>query len=775
MSQKPDATQIAADVAIIHNSAKKAGGKLILASFGQNPETGETLRPRIESFSVGDITRMTERAISLASERHRNVYVGLATMRAEIEPGRKGGEADIVSVIGLVADFDAREDPKAHEWAERLPIPPTMVLETSGSPEPSYQCRFIFDTPVSMAQAKSLAKALQIASGCDNCTADISHVWRLAGGLNWPNKLKVEKYGRPPEPQLVRIVKPFSADRLVSPEVLMAALDVVEVGPVEVTSLENSGLIKPVQSVTLDTLDQWNVPSELKTIIQLGRDPAKPKKQDNSRSAWLFHAVCALLRSGVPAEVVLSVITNPAFKISESVRDKGARARDYALRQIARAEAEATDKTLETFNSEHAVVENYGSKTVVFSFDKQGKFFYRTFEDFKRSNDHRKVPVSRGGKVVPVGQGTAFLENPHRRQFKSIVFLPGLEAEDGVLNLYRGPSVEPKPGDCDSFLEFTLNVICDGEEDHFEWVLNYVAHIYQKPWEAPEVCIVLRGRQGVGKNFFIESIGEIVADYFIVVSNPKHLVSGFNRHLMDKLVVFADEAFFGNERRYAGILKNLVTQSQMAVEPKGVDVFMAKKYFRLFMASNEDFVVPADLDDRRFLVLDVSDQHAKDHVYFGELRKEWDSGGREAFYYLMLKRDISEYNHRDRPETLGLAEQKLESLVGAERLVFEMLSSGEAPMPLRQPVANFIATEALRHFYAARGLKATSRSLAIELAIFAMHPGSKREAVEGHQARGFWVPTLGECRSQWEAAKHMKIDWPEDDGEWIDIYRYSII
>jgi len=101
---------------------------------------------------------------------------------------------------------------------------------------------------------------------------------------------------------------------------------------------------------------------------------------------------------------------------------------------------------------------------------------------------------------------------------------------------------------------------------------------------------------------------------------------------MDKLVVFADEAFYGNERRYAGILKNLVTQSEMAVEPKGVDVFMAKKYFRLFMASNEDFVVPADLDDRRFLVLDVSDEHAKDHAYFGELRREWDEGGRESFY-----------------------------------------------------------------------------------------------------------------------------------------------
>lgn len=771
MSDKPDPTVIAADIALLHCCAEVAGGKLILASFGEDPETGKALSPRVVSFAVGDDAGMSARTIALTSGRHRNVYVALTTMRADLPQGLKGGEQDVEQVIGLVADFDAREDPDAHLWADRLPLPPTMVLATSSLPEVSFQCRYLFDKPIGLAEAKPLAVALQAAAGCDTCTADISHVWRVAGTLNWPNRLKVEKYGRPPSPQLVSVVLPFDEARLVSSEALAEALRVSAPYHTEMSGEEHVASLVPAPHITLDDLDQWNVPADLKTIIELGRDPEKPKRQDNSRSAWLFHAVRGLRRCGVPPETILSIITNPAFKIADSVRDKGRRALDYARRQVARAEAEASDSVLEAFNNEHAVVENYGNRTIVVSFDSKGTISHRSFEDFKKSHDHRKVKGIRNGRPAMIGQGSAFLDNPNRRQFKSVVFLPGLEADEGVLNLYRGPSVNPASGECGKFLDFVQNIICDGDEEVYEWILNSIAHLYQKPWETPEVCVILRGRQGVGKNFFVEAIGEIVSDYFITISNPKHLVGSFNRHLMDKLIVFADEALYGDERKYAGTLKNLVTQSHMAVEPKGVDVFMAKKYFRLFMASNEDFVVPADLDDRRMLVIDVSDARAKDHEYFAGLREEWDGGGREAFYDLMLNRDISAFNHRNRPETSGLTEQKIESLVGAQRLVFEMLACGEAPLPVQQEGANFIATELLAASYARRGIRANTRAIADELAIIAMHEESKRETVYGRQMRGFWVPSLGESRSAWARAKRLENCWPNDDGEWINTYR----
>lgn len=763
MTARPDSAEIASEIQLLHRLAKGSSGKLVLASFGENLTTNSPMRPRTETFEIGAMDAMIERAIALATEEYRNVYAALVTVRPDLAPGRKGGEADIEGVFGLVADFDARSDPDAHKWAERLPVPPAMVVETSSLPQPSFQCRILFRDPIPPNRAKALAQRLQRASGCDHCTSDLSHVWRMAGGLNWPNRLKVEQHGRPPEPQIVRVVQPFDETLLVSAEDLEVALAEISFDqPKSPTKLFNRAELKQIN------LAELNLPESLQRIIEIGRDARRPKKQDDSRSAWLFQGICEMLRQDVPPETIFSIIMDQRFGISASVRDKGRRAGDYAKRQIERARAEVGDRVLEAFNAEHAVIENFGQRTVVVSFDSKGSLAFRSFEDFKKSYDHRKVMKSRNGKVTSIGEGTAFLENPNRRQYKTVAFLPGQEADEGILNLYRGPSIDPRAGECGQFLKFVFDVICSGNSEITEWLLNYIAHLFQKPWETPEVCIVLRGPQGVGKNVFVESVGEIISDYFIVISNAKHLVGGFNRHLMDKLIVFADEAFYGGDRRHAGILKNLVTQSQMAVEPKGVDVFMAKKFFRLFMASNEDWVVPADVDDRRMLVLDVSDTHAKDHEYFEALRREWEAGGREAFYDLMLKRDISAFNYRKRPETAALVEQKIASLVGAERIVFEMLSSGEAPFPRQQVGANFVVTEFLIEEYARRGFRASARALADELAIFALHSESKRQTVFLRQCRGFWLPDLAICRNNWAAAKKLKVDWGGDDGEWIN-------
>jgi hypothetical protein len=90
---------------------------------------------------------------------------------------------------------------------------------------------------------------------------------------------------------------------------------------------------------------------------------------------------------------------------------------------------------------------------------------------------------------------------------------------------------------------------------------------------------------------------------------------------------------------------------------------------------------------------------------------------------------------------------------------------------VRQEGANFIATELLAAAYSRRGIRANTRAIADELAIFAMHVESKRESINGRQMRGFWVPSLGECRSVWARVKRLDNCWPGDDGEWINTYR----
>jgi hypothetical protein len=433
---KLDEAAVKSDIALLHELAANAkiNGKLILASYGEDPQCGTEIRPIVQAFSIGDHENMAARALVLGAETHRNVYTPLSLMREDLPWSRKGKEEDVVAVLGIVADFDATDSEGAEGWRKRLPMAPSMVLRTSQLPNASYQCRFLFTRPISREQAKILAQGITKFSGCDPVSADMSHVWRIAGSLNWPNQKKVEDYSRPLEPQLVEIVQPFESPKLVDPDQLLSILNRVSN---EGTGRSNKGpqpTDKFPEPVALTELKKWGVPDSVITIIGEGPDPAHPKKQDNSRSAWLFHAVCELVSHEVPDDTIVAVILDPKNKISASVLEKGEHVLEYARRQVARAKEERDDLVLREMNARHAVVENYGGKCVVFTFQPDGKIFHRSFEGFRKSYDHQQVP--RGKKVV--GRGTYFLTHQNRRQYQSVEFLPGRDAPEGALNHIAG-------------------------------------------------------------------------------------------------------------------------------------------------------------------------------------------------------------------------------------------------------------------------------------------------------------------------------------------------
>src|SRR5437660_628468 len=118
-----DVAAITEHVKIIHRLARPlaGNGKLVVASFGEDPDKLPPLKPKIRHFQIGDVEAMVAEILALAGEPHRNVYTPLAVFRLDLPPGKKGSEEDIVGVIGIVSDFD---DAEAGRWTERLPMAP---------------------------------------------------------------------------------------------------------------------------------------------------------------------------------------------------------------------------------------------------------------------------------------------------------------------------------------------------------------------------------------------------------------------------------------------------------------------------------------------------------------------------------------------------------------------------------------------------------------------------------------------------------------------------
>lgn len=201
-------------------------GKLVVACFAEdpdeiNPKTGKRgrpLPPQIKHLEIGDIVENI-RVLSRGTQaQHCNAYMPFAVLRNDLGRGRKGEESDIEGVLGFAADFD---DADAKNWQRRLPMSPSYVLETSAG---RFQAFYLLDKPAPLSVAKPIAERLKNYANCDYGTADCSHVWRVAGTLNWPNARKIAT-GRAREPQLVEIVHPWDGSA-VSLTDLAAALKI---------------------------------------------------------------------------------------------------------------------------------------------------------------------------------------------------------------------------------------------------------------------------------------------------------------------------------------------------------------------------------------------------------------------------------------------------------------------------------------------------------------------------------------------------------------------
>ncbi len=193
--------------------------------------------------------------------------------------------------------------------------------------------------------------------------------------------------------------------------------------------------------------------------------------------------------------------------------------------------------------------------------------------------------------------------------------MPGVtECPDDVYNLWAGWSVEARAGDWSLIKAHIKDVLCSGNQHRFEYLINWLARAVQQPGAQGEVAVVLRGARGTGKGAFARAFGALFGQHFLHLSDARHLTGNFNAHLRDACVVFADEAFYAGDKQHEGQLKRLVTEPTLMIEPKFRNVAPARNCLHVIVSSNEEWVIPAGTDERRFFVLDVSPCRQKDFL-----------------------------------------------------------------------------------------------------------------------------------------------------------------
>lgn len=620
----------------------------------------------------------------------KNIYFTVNPVGRRLN--NKASKEDITRLTCLHVDIDPpkikgidieQEQKKMLKQLENYTPAPSVIIYSGGGYQAFWRLNKSekLETGGNLSRIEELEsynRQLSVVFKADHCH-NADRIMRVPGTVNIPSKLK-RNLGRKEVVSDLVYYKNFTYD--IETFVQAVNIQTNEKGLSRgKTKLKISGNI-PV--VGCDELTDWarnnniSIPEHTLAVIATGQDPIDPLKY-SSRSEALFAVCCSLVKCGVPDDMIFAVITGPN-EIATSVLDKGRKWESYALRQIERAKEEAIDPVLREFNEKHAVISDIGGKCRIISetFDpgfKRTRISKQSFEDFKNRYRNIKVKVGVDAKQNPVFKpaGLFWVDHPQRRQYESIVFAPGKEISESY-NLWRGFAYDAIPGNKhEVFLKHTKDVICSGNEEYYRYLIGWMARAVQQPDTQGEVAVVLRGKRGTGKGKFVKIFGSLFGRHFIQIVNSKHLVGQFNAHLRDTVVLFADEAFYAGDKQHESILKALVTEETIMLEGKGLDAESGPNYVHLISSSNEEWVVPAGEDERRYFVLDVSNIHKQDISYFAELSDIMSDGGMENFLYFLMTYDLSEFEVRHVPQTRALQEQKILTMTAEVQWWFDKL------------------------------------------------------------------------------------------------------
>jgi hypothetical protein len=403
---------------------------------------------------------------------------------------------------------------------------------------------------------------------------------------------------------------------------------------------------------------------------------------DRSRAVW--YVVCAMLRRGDSPQVIVATLLDRSNKISEHVYDQ-AKPDEYAWKQVNNA-ASSTNweaQQLTELNVNNCVVLD-GGKTMVLRFEKVehiagGECYVHRVPTFLRFGDFRNFYLNRriqvGNRSVDIGSW--WLEHPQRQQYAGVIFRPaGAPIINNRYNLWTGWGVEPKQGDWNLLRQHIRETLAAGDENVYQYIMNWLAWAVQHPGEQAEVALVFIGERGSGRSTLGRALSRIFGQHALHLSSPEHLTGRFNAHLRQCCFLFADEAYAPRDKSAEGTLKRLITEPTITIEQKGKDPVEVPNLLHVMMASNNEWVIPAGAHERRFMVQRVSEVHRQDPAWFGPLYKQMREGGYEAMLFDLLARDLGAWHPRDVVHTEALTGQQEESLSALDAWWFELLQTG---------------------------------------------------------------------------------------------------
>lgn len=304
------------------------------------------------------------------------------------------------------------------------------------------------------------------------------------------------------------------------------------------------------------------------------------------------------------------------------------------------------------------------------------KYEYTSITDFKQFHVEEHFYTHNGFKKEKRYFADIWLENPKlRTRYHSTTFNPeSVTCEDKEVFNYWTGFVEAKQGDVSVFLNH-IDLLIDGTKEQKEHLIKLIAYQVRNPHIQTGTHLALRGKPGAGKTSVSLSVKAICPNHSRVEDDIENLF-GFNAESLHVKFFLMEEAVWGGNKSSEGKLKNLLTADSRNISIKNLTGITIKNYGFYIFTSNEDWMVPVGLGDRRFNVFDCTSTLIDNTEYF-DTYYEWLNGdGKHALMnYFLHEIDLSDFNPRKTINTKAKTELKATSLKGTEKFIFDIINN----------------------------------------------------------------------------------------------------
>lgn len=652
-----------------HNPAAQFFQALFLEAPGGQVVLWEKQGKSSRAFDVDELEAAAARASEWAATR--DVYVERGLQQEPPVSGARGTAAGVAFVGGLFADIDTLEGAHA---ATKLPatadealgliqeagLPvPTLTVHTGGG----VHAHWLFDAPATLTTeeertaAKALSEAWQrklrapfTARGYKlDSTADLCRLVRIPGTLN---------HKEPTAPKPVRVLSTGPRITLAQARELVA--DKLK-GPTRTRKPASGGIAGRLAEERRKKLAEQSKRPEIASILAGCAFMERADAEADQLTEPEWYAALSIVGRCRDGERLAHEMSSPhqgyleaetAAKLKHALEDAG----PALCSRIAGELACAACQRCPFFGTITSPISLGHQPLSIVRVQRQTVYDVPT-QRYLDVGTGAALPYSAfAGKVrAEIGR------NPHDKltgsktlpKVEGFDYRPGdsrlvLCEPDGTkrANIWQPSGVTPVAGDASPILDHFNYLIPD--EATRRHLLDYVAHLLQRPGDKIGHGVMLVGGFGVGKSTVARILTALIGPRNTTKLEGEELASRWTARLVNTQVLVVEEAAHGERYETYERLKELITGEMFTVEEKHIPRYPGRTPRGLLLVSNHDAPMVLPLGDRRFFVAATTETPAGVD-YFRKLNAALTDAAHGVFADWLLRRDLSQFDAKAPP------------------------------------------------------------------------------------------------------------------------------